>query len=88
MKPKQFKTTDAKAARVFAQLGKAPNCAASFGVDERVEVAKLCNDDGSLNEGAREAFRLLLVEHYAENKATVEAVESPETEPAKKPAKK
>jgi hypothetical protein len=65
-------TEDQKIAKVLTCCGRAPRMALSLDKDERAAVAALCGADGLLVAGGQEAFRLLMVEHFAKRKATSE----------------
>jgi hypothetical protein len=77
LKSRTYKTVEARVGRVLAVHGRALNCMRSMDAATREKFAALCGEDGAIVAGAREHFRLLMVEHYAEHKATDESLEQP-----------
>lgn len=68
--PKQYLTTDQRARRVLNCCGRAPAVLASMSAENLERLAALCNTDGVMSPGGMEKARLVLIDHYAEHKAT------------------
>lgn len=60
------------AARALSRCGHAPVLLDSMSTDRIATIARLIDSTGNLASGARERLRLVLVDHYEEQKATAE----------------
>jgi hypothetical protein len=82
-KPITFDTPEDRVARIIAANGRAPNLIDSLSDEERDELSRMITSDGDLLPGKvkeadgadvevspREAFRLFMVRHNEEKKAT------------------
>jgi hypothetical protein len=69
LKPIKLETVDAKAARVLMAHGRASNMLRTFDESERAALAELCDENGTLVDGASEGFRKVLMAYNDRLKA-------------------